>query len=71
LVNVSGPHETAGVIESIDPVGPVTLRVRLPERPKSVTLQPGSRAVSWDYADGEVCLTVDSVPIHEIVLIEE
>ena len=71
LVNVSGPHETADVIETIDPVGPVTLRVRLPERPKSVTLQPGRRAAAWDYADGEVQLTVDSVPIHEIVLIEE
>ena len=71
LVNVSGPHETAGVIETIEPVGPVTAQIRLPKKPKKITLEPGDRAIDWDYADGKVRVTVDSVPIHEILLIEE
>ena len=71
LVNVSGPHETADVIESIEPVGPVTLHIRLPKKPASVTLQPDGHDLAWDYADGQVTVTVESVPIHEILLIEE
>ena len=71
LVNISGPHASAGVIDKIDPVGPVTMTIRLPKKPKRISLAPGNRPVNWNYADGMVRLTVESVPIHEIVVIEE
>lgn len=71
LVNTSGPHTTAGVIDRIDPVGPVSMTVRLPKKPKQISLAPGNRPVDWSWADGAVRLTVESVPIHEIVVIEE
>ncbi|MDO5554604.1 MAG: hypothetical protein Q4G68_12675 [Planctomycetia bacterium] len=71
LVNTSGPHATAGVIETVDPVGPVALTVRLPKKPAAVRLEPGHREIDWQYANGQMALTVDTVPIHEIIVVTE
>lgn len=69
LVNVSGPHDTAPIIERIDPVGPVELAIRHDRRPARVTLEPGARPVTFTHRDGQLRLTVPSVPIHEIVVV--
>ena len=51
LVNTSGPHADApdGGIKQIEPVGPLTVSIRLEQLPKSITLQPEGKSldVTW------------------------
>ena len=70
LVNTSGPHRTAGKIETIDPVGPLSVAISHAKRPKKVVLEPGSRKCDYSYKDGKIYLTVESVPVHEIIVVE-
>ncbi len=70
LINTSGPHQSQSYIESIAPVGPLTVTIRRPTAPQRVTLQPGGTPLPFEYGDGVIKLTVPSVPIHEIVVVE-
>lgn len=70
LINTSGPHQTQSYIESIPPVGPLTIRIQRSAAPQRVTLEPGGRALPFEYQDGFVQLVVPQVPIHEIVVVE-
>lgn len=70
LVNTSGPHATEPILESIAPVGQLTLIVRPPGKPNKVTLEPGGQSLPFTWKSGELQVTVTSVPIHEIVTIE-
>lgn len=69
LVNTSGPHASVPILESIAPVGPVTVRLRHPARPARVTLEPAGTLLPHTYRDGVIELTVPAVPIHEIVAV--
>jgi hypothetical protein len=44
--------------------------IRATARPARITLAPSGRALAFDYRDGQVRLTVPTVPIHEIVVVE-
>jgi dienelactone hydrolase len=70
LVNTSGPHEKEPILESISPVGPLTLKIRQPKRPSSVTLEPAGQRLDFQYRRGVVRLTVPRVDIHEIVVVQ-
>lgn len=70
LVNTSGPHQTAPIIDAIAPVGPITLTVRTPARPSSVTLQPAGQSLPFEFANGQIRLTVPRVDVHDILVIE-
>ncbi len=70
LVNTSGPHRTQSIIETVSPVGPLTVRIRHPEKPAKVTLEPGGRSLPFDYRNGQIQLTVPQVAIHEIIVVE-
>jgi hypothetical protein len=70
LINTSGPHQSQSYIESITPVGPLTVTIRRPTAPQRVTLEPGGTSLPFEYRDGVIKLTVPSVPIHEIVVVE-
>ncbi len=70
LVNTSGDHESAGIIESIDPIGPLTISIRSATRPHRVTVVPEGRALDFQYQDGVVKLTLDQVAIHEVIVVE-
>lgn len=69
LVNTAGPHKTQSILESIPPVGPLDINLRLESKPASVTLEPGARSLASDYTDGRLHLTVPKVEIHEIISI--
>ncbi|MBQ9812291.1 MAG: hypothetical protein IJM54_03160 [Thermoguttaceae bacterium] len=71
FVNTSGPHRTAGVIDSVEPTDAIDVSVATKAKPKHVALQPGNRAVDWNWEDGRVKLRIESVPIHEIVVLSE
>jgi hypothetical protein len=72
LVNTSGPHaDTASPIhDSIAPVGPLTVRLRVPGKPGGMTLEPGGEKVDFEYADGEARVTVLAVAIHRALVVE-
>ena len=70
LVNVSGPHAQAGLIDKIDPVVDVATTLRLPERPKRLRLEPSGVDLPFDWADGAAKFTVPSVPLHEIIVVD-
>jgi hypothetical protein len=70
LVNVSGPHQTEPVTDSIAPIGPVKLTIRMASRPSAITIEPAGTPLPFAFAAGEVSLTVPRVEVHEIVVIE-
>jgi len=69
LVNTSGPHGNApdGGIQQIDPVGPLTVMVRLREEPKSITMQPEGELLDVTWEDGRATVTVPSVALYSIL----
>jgi len=70
LVNSSGPHRTAGVIDHIDPVGPLDVTIRSADAPARLRLAPGDRTVPYEYRDGRIHLHLDQVAIHDVIVIE-
>ena len=70
LVNVSGPHAQAGIIDKIDPVVNIETTLRLQNRPKSLRLEPSDVDLAFDWADGAAKFTVPSVPLHEIIVVD-
>ena len=70
LVNTSGNHRDAGIIRSIDPVGPLQVSFRCEQKPSKITLQPAGKKCDFAYADGKATLTVDAVEIYDILVFE-
>lgn len=70
LVNTSGDHKSAGIIESIDPIGPLTVTIRSDKRPQRVSLVPGGQSLRWDYQAGLLNVLIDRIDIHEILVLE-
>ena len=70
LVNTSGPHRTAGKIETIDPVGPLQVTIRCDQKPARITLHPAGKSLPFTHIAGKAQVKIDSVDIHEILLIE-
>ena len=70
LVNTSGDHKGAGIIKSIDPVGPLQVTIRCDQKPSKITRQPAGKACDFTYSDGKAFVAVDSVEIYDILVIE-
>jgi hypothetical protein len=70
LVNTSGPHQTEPIQETIQPVGPLAVTLRLAAKPAKVTLEPGGQPLAFEYRDGEAKLTVPQLDIHRIIVVE-
>ncbi|MDR1779555.1 MAG: hypothetical protein LBR50_02345, partial [Tannerella sp.] len=70
LVNTSGEHKKAGIIETIEPVGPLTITLRCDKKPSAMRLQPSGKVLDFDYVDGKAIATVNKVDIYDIVVIE-
>ena len=71
LINTAGPHQTQPILDTIPPVGPLTVTLRLDRKPAAVTLEPGARPLAFDYQDGQLRLTVPQVAIHDIVAVQD
>lgn len=54
----------------IPPVGPMTARLRLPEKPKRVTWMPEGEPLDWTWRDGIATVTIPRLEIHGAVVIE-
>ena len=72
LVNTSGPHTDTKdpIFESVAPIGPLSVAVRLANRPHKVTLEPGARPLAFDYRSGQIHVTLPGVDIHDIIVVE-
>ncbi|MCY2952562.1 MAG: hypothetical protein NTU53_11380 [Planctomycetota bacterium] len=70
LVNTSGPHQKEPILESISPVGPLTVNIRTTVRPTKMVLEPGSRPVAFNYENGVARATVPRLEIYDILVIE-
>ena len=58
------------IVEEVPQTGPVEVEVRIDKEPSRVTLEPENRTVKWTYDNGWLKAKVDSVHIHEILVIE-
>jgi hypothetical protein len=70
LVNTAGPHQREPILDTILPVGPLTVTVRTDRKPKKVTLEPAGEELAFTYRDGTAKLLVPRVDIHSIVVVE-
>lgn len=72
LVNTGGPHANRDVYtyDEVPPLGPLEVTLRLEEKPRSVLLQPGERAVEWSWAEGLLKVQVPRLELHDIVWID-
>ena len=71
-MNTSGPHANppAEGITEIPPVGPLTVAIRLPKAPNSITQQPEGKplAVTWD--DGRATVMLPQLKLYAILVVE-
>jgi hypothetical protein len=71
LVNTSGPHANApdGGITTIEPVGPLTVSIRLRQDPKSITMQPEGKPLDIVWKDGQATVTVPQLDLYSILTV--
>jgi hypothetical protein len=72
LVNTAGPHDEprGALMDSILPVGPLQITIRLPKQPTTITQEPGGQKLAFEYRDGETQLTVPRLEIHCVIAVE-
>jgi len=70
LVNTAGPHRTEPILDTIPPVGPLTVTIRHATNPTKVTLEPAGFSLPFEHHDGRIRCTVPHVEIHEIIVVE-
>ena len=70
LVNTSGPHQSEPIQETIQPVGPLAVTLRLEKKPVKITLEPGAQALPFEYRDGTARFAVPSLDIHRVIVVE-
>ncbi|MGD9498249.1 MAG: family 10 glycosylhydrolase [Armatimonadota bacterium] len=72
LLNLTGAQRAPDflAVESIPTVGPLEVRVRLAEKPVTVTWQPESETLEWTWAEGVLTTTVPRLHIHGAVVLD-
>lgn len=72
LVNTAGPHHDHNIhaFDEIPPVGPLSVSIRLPRRPKKITRHPAGTAMRFEFSKGVVTLKVPRLEIHDIIVVE-
>ncbi|NQT20607.1 MAG: hypothetical protein HQ592_12945 [Planctomycetes bacterium] len=72
LVNTAGPHHDRKIntFDEIPPVGPLSVAIRLPRRPKKITLQPAGAALPFAFSKGAVRLEIPRLDIHDIIVVD-
>ena len=71
LVNVSGPHEQAGILDSIEPIVNVKTTLNLDKKPQRIRLEPSGIDLAFKWEDGRAEFDIPSIPIYEIITIED
>ena len=58
------------IIDYVPPIGPLEVKLRVKDAPRSVRWIPGERDLKWSWADGLLKVTVPSLEIHGVVVVE-
>lgn len=53
----------------IPAVGPITVRLRVPERPRQVTWVPTDGELEWSWANGTLTATIPSLHLHGVLVV--
>ena len=71
LVNTAGPHSNEKVytFDEIPPIGPLEITLRLPARPRSLSLEPGGQKLPFKWSQGIVRTTVPQLSLHAAVTV--
>lgn len=72
LVNTSGAHWDAQkpLFDTIAPVGPLSIQIRTAAKPSKILLQPEGKQLDFNYHDGTAELTVPSLDIHSVLVVD-
>jgi hypothetical protein len=72
LVNTAGPHDDPQkpLFDSIRPVGPLTVKIRLAQTPSQITLEPGGQRLEFSFEGGVAQLMIPLLEIHSIIRVE-
>ncbi|MEZ4900450.1 MAG: hypothetical protein R2822_01085 [Spirosomataceae bacterium] len=72
LINMSGNHANKAIHASdeIPPLYNIHLSVRLPQKPKSIVLQPENKPLPFAYKNGEAIFFINKLAIHSIIEIK-
>ncbi len=73
IVNLTNPMMMKGPLRETMPVGPLTVRIRLPPevRPARVKLLTAGTTVPVRVVEGRLRVTVPSVEVHEVIAIDD
>ena len=72
LVNTSGPHANAPDegITAVEPVGPLTVSIRLQQAPQAITMQPEGKPLEITWADGQATVAVPRLDLYSILTVD-
>jgi len=72
LINMTGNHANKAIHASdeISPLYNLNLRVKLPQKPNSIILQPENKPIPFAYKKGEAVFSINKLVIHSIVEIK-
>jgi hypothetical protein len=72
LVNTSGTHASAPEegITSIEPIGPLTVSIRLRQAPESVVIQPEGKPLDITWADGQATVAIPQLKLYSILNVD-
>ncbi len=72
LVNTSGPHANAPDegITAVEPVGPLTVSIRLQQAPQTITMQPEGKPLEIAWADGQAKVSVPRLDLYSILTVD-
>ncbi|MBC7979494.1 MAG: hypothetical protein H7Y36_02915 [Armatimonadetes bacterium] len=73
LINTSGAHwdMRKTLIDSITPIGPLEVTLRTVNKPAKITLQPEGQSLPFEFNNGDTHLTVPSLKIHSVLVVEK
>jgi hypothetical protein len=69
LLNTSGPHDNKGcyTFDEVTPLGPLTIEIQAPQKPKSIRLQPEGRPLAFQWNKGKTTVTLPRLELHSVL----
>ena len=58
------------LFDSIAPVGPLNVTIRAQSKPSKVTWEPGAQTVPFEYRDKKIHLSVLTLEIHRVIVVQ-
>jgi hypothetical protein len=59
-----------GIIDFIPSIGPIQLKMRVPDRPRAIRWVPDSQELNWSWADGMLTVNVPTLHVHGVLVVD-